>query len=50
MGVRDQINAVTGVNRNPDIARIQRNQIARSMVDRIRSESPGARNIGATLY
>ena len=49
MGVRDQINAVTGVNRNPGIARIQRNRIARSMVDRIHSESAGARNIGATL-
>ena len=49
MGVRDRINAVTGVNRNPGIARINRNRIARQLVDRLRSMNPGVRNIGATL-
>lgn len=49
MGVLDQINSITGINRNPGIARITRNRIARQMVSRLRASNPGVRNIGATL-
>ena len=49
MGTMARINAITGVNRNPGLARINRNRIARQMVARLRAQNPGARNIGATL-
>ena len=50
MGVRDRINAITGVNRNAGIARINRNRIARQMVDRLRQENPLARNLAPSIY
>lgn len=48
MNYQNLINAVSGVNRNRGIARIQMNRIARQMVDRLRAENPGVRNIGFT--
>ena len=47
MGTAATINRVTGVNRNPGIARIQSNRIARQMVSRFRAG--GQRNAGATF-
>lgn len=50
MGVMDRINRITGVSTaNRGLGRINRNRIARQMVDRLRAENPGVRNIGATL-
>ena len=49
MNFQRQINAVTGVNRNRGLARIQRNRVARDFVDLLRQANPGVRNIGATL-
>lgn len=47
MGTAARINAITGVNRNRGIARIQSNRIARQMTARFRAG--GQRNAGATF-
>ena len=49
MGIMQRINAITGVStNNPGLSRINRNRIARQMVDRLRAANPGKRNIGVT--
>ena len=43
------INSMTGVNYNFGTSRSMSRSIARGMVDRLRAENPGVRNIGATF-